>query len=204
MTSNAHEKLDAETEDELRKLIHTHFQKCNVKRMTPENEDVTYPTIGSLHKSVMDTERFPKWSYSTFRDVLLGMNIKMMKKSEVDRAILIEDDRIIEWRKKYLRNMQQYRLEGRTIFYCDETAFDTKGQPGKMLADLTVLSVKDAMEKELSTGLKWNCGRGNRLLVLHIIGPDGFLKDVKKIWICKKGKILCDEYLNERKVEDNV
>ena len=86
------------------------------------------------------------------------MNIKMMKKSEVDRAILIEDDHIIEWRKKYLRNMQQYRLEGRTIFYCDETAFDTRSQPGKMLADLTVLSVKDAMEKEHSTGLKWICG----------------------------------------------
>ena len=196
MTSNAHEKLDAETEDELRKLIHAHFRKCNVKRMTADNEDVTYPTIGSLHKSVMDTERFPKWSYTTFRDVLLGMNIKMMKKCEVDRAILIEDDHIIEWRKKYLRNMQKYRLEGRTIFYCDETACDTKGQPGKMLADLTVLSVKDAMEKELSTGLKWNCGRGNRLLVLYIIGPDGFLKDVKKIWICKKGKILCDDYHN--------
>ena len=92
--------------------------------------------------------------------VLLLLNIKMMKKSEVDRAILIEDDHIIEWRKKYLRNMQQYRLEGRTIFYCDESAFDTKSQPGKMLVDLTVLSVKDAMEKEYSTGLNWNCGRG--------------------------------------------
>ena len=92
MTSNAHEKLDAETENQFRKSIHTHFLKCNVKRMTADNEDVTYPTIGSLHKSVMDTERFPKWSYTTFRDVLLGMNIKMMKKSEVDRAILIVDD----------------------------------------------------------------------------------------------------------------
>ena len=32
--------------------------------------------------------------------------------------------------------------------------------------------------------------------MLHIIGPDGFLKDVKKVWICKKGKILCDDYHN--------
>ena len=76
--------------------------------MTPENEDVTYPTIGSLHKSVMDTECFPKWSYTTFRDVLLGMNIKMMQKSEVELAILIEDDHIIERSKQYLNNMKKY------------------------------------------------------------------------------------------------
>ena len=50
--------------------------KCNVKRMSPENADVTYPTIQSLHKMVLDTGRFPKWSYTTFRDVLLGMDIR--------------------------------------------------------------------------------------------------------------------------------
>ena len=67
------------------------------------------------------------------------MNNKMMKKSGVDQAILIEDDYIIEWQKKYLRNMQKYWIEGRTIYYCDETAFDTRSQLGK--ADLTILSV---------------------------------------------------------------
>ena len=42
MTSNAHEKLEAEPKDDLRKLIHVHFRKCNIKRMTPQNKDVTY------------------------------------------------------------------------------------------------------------------------------------------------------------------
>ena len=71
--------------------------------------------------------------------------------------------------------MEKYRLEGRTIFFCNETAFETKSQPKKMLADLTVLSVKDAEEK----GLKWNCNRGIQILLPHIIGEDGFLKDMK-------------------------
>ena len=197
MTSNAYEKLDEETVDELRKLIHAEMLKCNVKRMTEENQDATYLTIGNLHKIVLDTGRFPNWSYNTFREVLLGMNIKMKGKSEVDRAILLEDENIIKWRKRYLENMEKYRLEGRTIFYVDETAFDTRSQPKKMLTDCTVLSAKDANERELSTGYKWNCGRGNRLLVLHIIGPDGFLKHLKKIWIRKSGKILCDDYHND-------
>ena len=197
MTSNAYEKLDDETVDELRKLIHAEMLKCNVKRMTEENQDATYLTIGNLHKIVLDTGRFPNWSYNTFREVLLGMNIKMKGKSEVDRAILLEDENIIKWRKRYLENMEKYRLEGRTIFYVDETAFDTRSQPKKMLTDCTVLSAKDANERELSTGYKWNCGRGNRLLVLHIIGPDGFLKHLKKIWIRKSGKILCDDYHND-------
>ena len=89
---NAHEKLSDEEEDELRQLIHNEMRKCNVSRMTEENKDVTYPTIASVHKAVMETELFPSWSISTFRTILLGMNIKFQAKSEVDRAVLIEDD----------------------------------------------------------------------------------------------------------------
>lgn len=100
MTANSYEKLDDETVDELRKLIHAEMLKCNVKRMTEENQDATYLTIGNLHKIVLDTGRFPNWSYNTFREVLLGMNIKMKGKSEVDRAILLEDENIIKWRKR--------------------------------------------------------------------------------------------------------
>ena len=70
---------------------------------------------------MLETGRYPKWSYSAFRDILLGMNIKMKAKSEIDRAILIEDQYIIEWRDKFLRNMQRYRWERRPIFYTDET-----------------------------------------------------------------------------------
>ena len=88
MSSNAFEKLDEEEEHDLRQLIHNEFRKCNVKRMTDEDADadVTYPTVASLHKTVMDTEIFPNWSISTFKKILLGMDIKFQSKSEVDRG----------------------------------------------------------------------------------------------------------------------
>ena len=73
---NAYEKLDEEEEHDLRQLIHNEMRKCNVSRLNPENEDVTYPTIESVHKAVMETGIFPSWSISTFRNILYGMDIK--------------------------------------------------------------------------------------------------------------------------------
>ena len=83
-TPNAYEKLADEEVDDIRKIIHEEMRTCNVKRMTEENEGVKYPTIGSLHKAVLQTGRYPQWSYITFRDILLGMGIKMKAKSEID------------------------------------------------------------------------------------------------------------------------
>ena len=112
--------------------VHEEMRKCNVKRLTDENEGVKYPTVGSILKAVSETGRYPQWSYITFRDILLSMDIKMKAKSEVDRSILIEDEYIIEWRKRFLRNMEQYRFENRPIFYTDETYIDPLDQPRRL------------------------------------------------------------------------
>ena len=84
---------------------------------------------------------------------------------------------------RYLQNMEAYRLQGRPIFYTDETYIDPQSQPNKFLTDCTIKSANDAKEKGLSTGIKWHSGRGNRLLILHMIGPDGLIPEVEKIWI---------------------
>ena len=34
----------------------------------------------------MEIKRYPEWSYDTFYKILLGRNIKVKKKSEVDRG----------------------------------------------------------------------------------------------------------------------
>jgi hypothetical protein len=54
-TPNAYEKLAEEEIDDIRKLVHEEMQQCTVKRATPQNEGLVYPTIGSLHKAVSDT-----------------------------------------------------------------------------------------------------------------------------------------------------
>ena len=96
--------------------IHECFAKCNDARLNSENENVTYPTIKSTHQMVMDSGRFPAWSLSTWRLILLSMDFRLQKKSDVDNAFLIESQHIIDWREKYLFNMQQHRFLGRPIF----------------------------------------------------------------------------------------
>ena len=65
------------------------------------------------------------------------------------------------------------------------------------MVDLTVQSAEDAKKKGLSSGLKWNPGRGNRLLILHLIGPDGLVPEMERIWIRKSGTIQSEDYHND-------
>ena len=194
LSENAYEKLDEEEEDALRKLIHNEMRKCDVKRMDESNESVTYPTVKNLHEAVMALGQFPEWSITTFYNVLLGMNITFKAKSEVDRAILIEDENIIQWRERYLRNMEEHRKNGRPIHFVDESAIDSHEQPRKLLTDNTVESAQDAKDKDLSPGLKWNPSRGNRLLILHLIGPDGLVPEFERIWIRSAGTVQSEDY----------
>ena len=83
--------------------------------MTSETEGVTYPTIASTHKTVMELGRFPKWSLSTWRMILLSMDFRLQKVSDLNSAFMIESKHIVDWRERYLLNMQQYRFEGRPI-----------------------------------------------------------------------------------------
>ena len=85
--------------------------------MSSETENVTYPTIQSTLKLVMETGRYPQWSLWTWRKILLSMDFRLQKKSDVANAFMIESKHIIDWREVYLRCMEQNRLLGRPI-YC--------------------------------------------------------------------------------------
>ena len=194
-TRTAYEKLDVEEIEDIREIVHGEMQKCNdVKRLTDENHDLKYPTVASLHKVVQDTERFPSWSVTTFRNILLRMGLHFKTKSETDSAILIEDQYIIDWRSKFLDHMEQYRIEGRPIHYQNESHCDPFRQPKKLLVDITLESADQAKAADLSTSLRWNPGRGNRILILGIIGPDGLLKKHLRVWIHSNRKIVSDDY----------
>ena len=190
---NAYEKLEEEEVDQIRKIIHMEMQNCDVKRLTPENEKITYPTLDSLRKTVIETGKFPDWSLTTFRRILLGMDIKFKAKSEVDKSIIIEDSYIEQWREKYLKNLEYYRSLGRPVFWTDETYIDPNAQPTRLLIDGTIKSGIDAKDKGAS-GLKWNAGRGNGLLVLHIIGDEGLVSGAERIWIHKNGESMSADY----------
>ena len=176
--------------------IHASFAKCNEKRMSSETEMVTYPTITSTLKAVTETGKYPQWSLPTWRMILLSMDFRLLKKSDTDNAILMESTHIINWRDSYLRNMQQHRFEGRPIFFTDETYIHPNSQPLRILTDMTVKSAKEAEERSLSTGIKRISGRGNRLLILHMIGPDGPIPECLRVWIRSDKTVLTEDYHN--------
>ena len=75
LNPNAYEKLEEEEIDEIRRIIHTQMKACNEKRSSPDNQELRYPTLDSLYKVVMATNKYPNWSLSTFREILLAMDI---------------------------------------------------------------------------------------------------------------------------------
>ena len=78
-----------------------------------------------------------------------------------------------------------------------QLTLDPHAQPHKLLVDLTIQSAEDAKQKGLSPGLKWNAGRGNRLLILHLIGPNGLVPEMERIWIRKAGTVQSEDYHND-------
>ena len=122
------------------------------------------------------------------------MDIKMQAKSEVDRSLLIEDSYIEKWGETYLLNMQNYRYLSRPIFHTDETYIDPNAQPSRFLTDCTIKSSADVDERGYSTGLSWNAGYGNRLLILQIIGGDGLIREAERIRIRNNRQTQSDDY----------
>jgi hypothetical protein len=85
------------------------------------------------------------------------------------------------WRRKYLRQIKQFRAEGRTIYYLDETWVNACHTIQKVLKDQTVGSRKEAFLRGLSTGLQNPAGKGKRLILLHIGSDKGFVNSGKLV-----------------------
>ena len=59
-----------------------------------------------------------------------------------------------------------------------------------------VRSVQEAQDKGLTTGIHRTKGRGNRLLILHMVGPDGLIPECLRVWIRSNKTIQCEDYHN--------
>ena len=90
----------------------------------------------------------------------MGLNFKT--KSEIDSAILIEDQYSIDWCDRFLDHTERYGIEGRPINYQNESHVDLYWQPKKHLVDITVHSADQAEAADLSASLKRNPGQGNQ------------------------------------------
>ena len=75
-----------------------------------------------------------------------------MKAHASNNAALIESPFIVEGRKFYLIKIFWYKKSGRVIIYFDESFVNANHCPDRILVDTTVVSAKDAEERNLTTG----------------------------------------------------
>ena len=76
-----------------------------------------------------------------------------MKAHASNNAALIESPFIVEGRKFYLIKIFWYKKTGRVIIYFDESFVNANHCPERILVDTTVVSAKDAEERNLTTGV---------------------------------------------------
>ncbi|XP_074028603.1 uncharacterized protein isoform X1 [Leptinotarsa decemlineata] len=113
------------------------------------------PTLKKVAAEISSDETMPKISRRVLLRTLKQMNIKFIKRGR--KSALIEREEIVLWRRNYLKKIREYRLDGRKIYYLDET-FLNQGHT-------------------VSKGSEALAGKGRRLLITHIGSDSGFLEN---------------------------
>ena len=146
----------------IRRAVHGFFMK---------NEP---PTLKKVKQKIDEDETMPAMSITTLQRLFRKIGFRFRKRSR--RSLLIERNDLIEWRHRYLREIRQFRLEGRPIFYLDETWTFAGMSTPKAWLDTTITTSKQAFMSGLGHGaLRDPSGKGERLIVLHVGSEHGFL-----------------------------
>ncbi|XP_061705341.1 uncharacterized protein LOC133516402 [Cydia pomonella] len=146
----------------IRRMVHQFFHR---------NEA---PTIQKILQVINDSPDLPNLSATSLRLILKHLNFKYASRKR--RSCLIDRDDIRNWRKRYLQKIKQYRLEGRPIYYQDDTWVNEGHTQSKVWQDTQIQSSRQAFMEGLSTGLRAPSGKGRRLIISHIGSEDGFLE----------------------------
>lgn len=98
------------------------------------------------------------------------------RKTEDNRSVLMESHDIRCKRIKFLKQMIQYRAEGRNIVYTDETYIHSSHTQSHRWSDDSGKELKKPISK------------GKRLIIVHAGGQNGFIPN--GLLIFKSGKLL--------------
>lgn len=138
------------------------FDKAVIRR-TIHNFHITdneVPTVKRIYEKLKADINYPGSIWSLCKEVsLLGFK---WKRTEDNRQILMEKHEIRYLRINFLIKIAEYRTQGRPIVYTDETYIDTTHTSSKSYSDV-------------SAGLKKPISKGNRLIIVHAGGEDGFI-----------------------------
>lgn len=112
-----------------------------------------FPTFQKIVTAVADDEHLPNLKRTTMYRLLKELQFVFTRRKQ--NCILMDKKDLVVWRRKYLKDIQHFREEGRTIYYLGETWYK--------------------VSEELSTGMSNQFSKGERLMVLHIGSDNGFL-----------------------------
>ena len=140
--------------------------------------DKKYPTLESLlapfkERGLFDCEHVNLWK------VLRKLDFKY--KQVNDKRYVYEQPRIIVQRHKYLRRMMRNRREWRPVVYLDETWANARDSVENMwVEDDPVVSGGTI------GGVRKPSRNGNRLIILHAGGKNGWVKSADLVFQSKK------------------
>jgi len=112
-----------------------------------------------------------KWSRSTLYRFLTDKMHYTYGKRRTYYQNLKEDVSIAAQRVNYIKKVRQYRSEGRAIYYQDETWVNKNMTPANVWLD-----------EDGHGGLKVPQGKGERSIICHVGGRDGFVPGAKLIF----------------------
>lgn len=165
-------EFDEATKGAIRRVIHNFFHKNEL------------PTLDKILREIKYRPDLPQMSRSSLYKLMKHINFKFLKRNR--KSVLIERDDIIRWRRRYLKDIKQYRQEGRIIYYLDETWINEGHTKQKVWSDENIVNRRQAFVEGLSTGLKNPSGKGKRLIILHVGSENGFVDDGLLIFEGKK------------------
>lgn len=77
------------------------------------------PTIDKVLANVNANPDLPNFKRTTFHQLLKQLNFQYVRRQR--DSMLIDKEEIIVWRRNYLRKLRTARIEGKKIYYLDET-----------------------------------------------------------------------------------
>lgn len=173
------------------------LDKCAIRRKVHSiylNND--YPTLDKIMRICEADEDIPVFKRTTLHKILHELGFDYNKQD--NRTLLLEREDIVLWRRKYLRQIKEYRDANKTIYYLDETWVNAGHVKTKTWLDTTVKNKRQAFLDGLSTGPKAPTGKGKRLIVLHIGSDKGFVEDGLLVFESKSTKDYHEEMDGER------
>lgn len=154
--------LDDQTRNAIRREIHSFYFRNEI------------PSVAKLSKVIEADDTLPNISDKVLRRTLKLMNFRYQTRSR--NSALIERNDIVEWRRNYLKQIRQFRNEGRHIYYLDETWLNEGHTVSKVWQDMNIRSNRQAFMEGFSSGLKAPSGKGRRLIIAHIGSEEGFVE----------------------------